>query len=43
VSGFERHAAALNFYRDEIIAKSPPDAAIRILGVIAGLGGVNYR
>jgi mannose-6-phosphate isomerase-like protein (cupin superfamily) len=33
----------MNNYRDEIIAKNPPDAAIRILGVIAKLGGVHYR
>ena len=32
----------MNNYREEIIAKSPPDAAIKILGLIAKLTGINY-
>lgn len=32
----------MNNYRKEIIAKSPPDAAIKILGLIAKLTGINY-
>jgi mannose-6-phosphate isomerase-like protein (cupin superfamily) len=33
----------MNKYREEIIAKSPPDIAITILGFIAKLMGINYR
>lgn len=33
----------MNNYREEIIAKRPPDTAIKILGVIAVLTGINYR
>ncbi|MFT3704169.1 MAG: cupin domain-containing protein [Agriterribacter sp.] len=32
----------MNNYRNEIIAKSPPDAAIRLLGFICGLMRINY-
>jgi mannose-6-phosphate isomerase-like protein (cupin superfamily) len=32
----------MNNYREEIIAKRPPDTAIRLLGMIAKLTGVNY-
>ena len=33
----------MNNYRQEIIAKRPPDIAIKILGLIAKLAGINYR
>ena len=33
----------MNNYRNEIIAKNPPDAAIKILGLVAKLAGINYR
>jgi mannose-6-phosphate isomerase-like protein (cupin superfamily) len=33
----------MNNYRDEIIAKRPPDIAIKMLGLIAKMTGVNYR
>lgn len=33
----------MNNYRREIIAKSPPDIAIRLLGMIARISGINYR
>jgi hypothetical protein len=29
-------------YRNEIVAKSPPDFAIKILGFIAKILGINY-
>ncbi len=32
----------MNNYRDEIIAKSPPDAAIKILGFVGKLMGISY-
>ena len=32
----------MNNYRNDIIAKSPPDAAIKVLGFIAKLLGVKY-
>lgn len=32
----------LNNYRNEIIAKSPPDAAIKVLGFVSRLVGINY-
>lgn len=32
----------MNRYRPEIIAKSPPDAAIKLLGFIGRLAGVTY-
>lgn len=32
----------MNNYRNEIIAKSPPDAAIKLLGAIAKLIGITY-
>lgn len=32
----------MNNYRHEILAKSPPDAAIKVLGVISKLAGVRY-
>jgi mannose-6-phosphate isomerase-like protein (cupin superfamily) len=32
----------MNNYRPEIIAKSPPDVAIKILGAIGKLTGINY-
>ena len=32
----------LNNYRNEIIAKSPPDAAIKVLGFVSKLVGINY-
>jgi hypothetical protein len=32
----------MNNYREEIIARSPPDAAIKILGFISKLMGINY-
>lgn len=32
----------MNNYRDEIIAKSPPDAAIKVLGAVAKLMGIKY-
>lgn len=32
----------MNNYRNEIIAKSPPDAVIKLLGVVAKILGVNY-
>ena len=35
-------SVVMNNYRNEIIAKSPPDAAIRILGFISKLTGINY-
>lgn len=33
----------MNNYRKEIIAKSPPDIAIKILGLLAKLAGINYQ
>lgn len=33
----------MNNYREEIIAKNPPDIAIKVLGLIAKLTGINYR
>ena len=30
-------------YRDEIIAKNPPDMAIKTLRIVAGLLKINYR
>lgn len=33
----------MNNYRQEIIAKRPPDFAIKMLGVLAKLAGINYR
>lgn len=33
----------MNNYRDEIIATNPPDAVIKMLGVIARLTRINYR
>lgn len=32
----------MNNYREEIIAKNPPDVAIKILGLVARLTGINY-
>lgn len=32
----------MNNYRDEIIAKSPPDAAIKVLGFVSKLIGISY-
>ncbi|MBS1731331.1 MAG: cupin domain-containing protein [Bacteroidetes bacterium] len=32
----------MNNYREEIVAKSPPDATIKLLGFISKLMGVNY-
>lgn len=32
----------MNNYRDEIIARSPPDAAIKVLGFISRLIGIKY-
>ena len=32
----------MNNYREEIIAKSPPDTAIKVLGLVAKLAGINY-
>lgn len=32
----------MNKYRDEIIAKSPPDGAIRVLGAVSRLLGIRY-
>jgi hypothetical protein len=32
----------MNNYRNEIIAKSPPDATIKLLGFIGKLTGINY-
>jgi Mannose-6-phosphate isomerase len=32
----------MNNYRNEIISKSPPDVAIKILGFIGKLTGINY-
>jgi mannose-6-phosphate isomerase-like protein (cupin superfamily) len=32
----------MNNYRNEIIAKSPPDAAIKLLGFVGKLAGVKY-
>ena len=32
----------MNNYRNEIIAKSPPDGAIKLLGFISKLMGINY-
>ncbi len=32
----------MNNYRSEIIAKSPPDAAIKVLGFVGKLIGINY-
>lgn len=32
----------MNNYRNEIIAKNPPDAAIKLLGFISKLIGINY-
>ena len=33
----------MNNYREEVIAKRPPDAAIKILGLVATIAGINYR
>ncbi len=33
----------MNNYREEIIAKRPPDIAIKFLGLIAKMSGINYR
>ena len=33
----------MNNYREEIVSKSPPDFAIKILGSIAGLVGIDYQ
>jgi hypothetical protein len=33
----------LNNYRNEIIAKDPPDMAIKALGIVAGLLKMNYH
>jgi len=35
-------SALMNNYRNEIIAKSPPDVAIKLLGFVGKLMGVNY-
>lgn len=35
-------SALMNNYRNEIIAKSPPDMAIRVLGLVGKLIGINY-
>jgi mannose-6-phosphate isomerase-like protein (cupin superfamily) len=32
----------MNNYRNEIIAKSPPDAAIKVLGVVSKVLGIRY-
>lgn len=32
----------MNNYRNEIIAKNPPDVAIKLLGFISKLSGINY-
>lgn len=32
----------MNNYRNEIIAKSPPDLAIKVLGFVGKLTGINY-
>jgi len=32
----------MNNYREEIIAKNPPDAAIKVLGFISRLAGIRY-
>jgi mannose-6-phosphate isomerase-like protein (cupin superfamily) len=32
----------MNNYRNEIIAKSPPDAAIKVLGLVGKMTGINY-
>jgi mannose-6-phosphate isomerase-like protein (cupin superfamily) len=32
----------MNNYRQEIVAKKPPDAAIRVLGFISEIIGINY-
>jgi mannose-6-phosphate isomerase-like protein (cupin superfamily) len=33
----------MNNYRPEIIARNPPDIAIRTLGLIAKIAGINYK
>lgn len=33
----------MNNYREEIIAKNPPDVAIKVLGFVARIAGINYR
>ncbi len=35
-------AVLMNNYRNEIIAKNPPDAVIKILGAVGKMIGVNY-
>jgi hypothetical protein len=35
-------AVLMNRYRNEIVAKNPPDAAIKMLGFVGKLIGVNY-
>jgi hypothetical protein len=32
----------MNNYRNEIISKNPPDAAIKVLGIVGKVFGVNY-
>jgi hypothetical protein len=32
----------MNNYRNEIIAKSPPDVAIKVLGLVGKMTGINY-
>jgi len=32
----------MNNYRNEIIAKNPPDVAIKVLGLVGKLAGINY-
>jgi mannose-6-phosphate isomerase-like protein (cupin superfamily) len=32
----------MNNYRNEIIAKNPPDVAIKVLGLVGKLTGINY-
>jgi hypothetical protein len=32
----------MNSYRNEIIAKNPPDAAIKVLGLFGKLAGIRY-
>jgi mannose-6-phosphate isomerase-like protein (cupin superfamily) len=33
----------MNNYRDEIVAKSPPDAVVKILGIVGKLAGIDYN
>ncbi len=35
-------SALMNNYRSEIIVKSPPDVAIKVLGFVSKLIGINY-